>query len=79
MSQQLSRCHLLSQGNRIEDITVQLQMQSQIHLYKYLSSYITTCLPDGGDFIVLKLEVLLLWRNTLVTRLSSEESAFVLA
>jgi hypothetical protein len=39
---------------------------------------ITVCLPDGGVFIVMRLEVLLLLRNTLITRLSSEESAFVL-
>ena len=34
--------------------------------------------PYGDDFCVLKLDVLLLLRNTLITRLSSEESTFVL-
>lgn len=31
----------------------------------------------GGDFYVLKVLILLLLRKTLITRLSSEESAFV--
>jgi hypothetical protein len=32
-----------------------------------LPTIITACLPDGGDFIFLELEVLLLLRNALVT------------
>ena len=44
---------------------VQQHLKPRVHRY-------------GGDFIVLLLEVLLILRNKLVTRLSSEESAFVL-
>jgi hypothetical protein len=47
-----------------------------VHLLCFPTSYITTCLPDGGDFLVLKLEVLLLLRSTLITKLSSVETTF---
>ena len=37
----------------------------------------TTRPPEGVDFIVVKLYVLLLLKNTLITRLSGEVNAFV--
>ena len=49
-----------------------------VHLLCFPTSYITTCLPDGGDFLVLKLEVLLLLRSTLIAQLSNAKGAFVL-
>lgn len=42
------------------------------------STYIATCPPDRGDFIVMKLDDLLLSRNALNISLSSEESVFAL-
>ena len=49
-----------------------------VHFKCRPTSLITNCPPHGRDFIVMKLEVLLLLRNTLISRLSSEKSAFVL-
>ncbi len=60
-------------------ISISIVMTPLCSLLTLLPTIITVCLPHGGDFLVMKMEDLFLLRNTLITRLSSEESAFVLA
>ena len=43
------------------------------------STYITTCPPDWGAFIFLKLDVILFLKATPIIQLSNEENAIVLA
>ena len=67
------------QGHRQRENEISSFIVAPRSLFLLASTYITTCPPDGGVFIVVKMEVFLLLRNSLKTQLSWEEGVFVLA
>ena len=62
----LGACH------KADKVIITLLLAPRVHFWCLPTSYITMWPSRWGDFIVLKLVVLLLWMNTLVAKLSRQ-------